>query len=73
MSYRQREHVFGKRFYALSFLRKFAKILILKDNAVKKNAHVCRISTPDKGEVFDKAWEWTVYFRIGRLAMPRKR
>lgn len=35
-----------------------------------QDAHVCRISTPNDEEIFDKAWDWAVYFRIGRLAMP---
>ena len=36
-----------------------------------KNAHACRISTPRQGvSISDKAWEWTVYFFVWRLAMP---
>ena len=59
-----------KAFRALSFQgnRQFS---IREGSEQSSNAHACRISTPRQGvSIFDKAWEWTVYFSDRRLAMP---
>ena len=59
-----------RAFFAISFYRK-SPISITKRISSQKMARACRFSTfRVKVEIFGKAWEWTVYFRDGRLAMP---
>ena len=49
MSYHQGGHIRRKRFLALSLFRKFAKILILRGNAVGKTPMLVVYPLPDKG------------------------
>lgn len=60
----------SKRFVLYPF-KEIANFKNKEGEEQSENAPVCRVSTPREGEsISDKAWEWTVYFFVGRLAMP---
>lgn len=62
-SYRQGGHIYGKRFLALSFIQKFAKIFISGVMQSVKRLCLSYIHFPTRGgfDISILAWEWTVY------------
>lgn len=60
-----------KKRFVLYPLREIANFNTEKDECSQRTLMLVVYPLPDKGtSIFDKAWEWTVYFSVRRLAMP---